>query len=67
MTNDDTVDFKMKIFRKFKSLEWDYFESLSDDEKKLLSYNGRLENYNPSHLLEYGEIVATLFYSIRTL
>ncbi|CAF0965038.1 unnamed protein product [Adineta ricciae] len=61
MANGDTVDFKIKAFQKFKSLEWDYFQSLSDDKKKLLSPHGRLKNYNPFHLLEYGEILATLF------
>ncbi|CAF1014303.1 unnamed protein product [Adineta steineri] len=60
MTNSDIVDFKITFFHKFKSLEWDYLESLSDAKKKLLSRDDQLENYNPCHILEYGEIFATL-------
>ena len=52
MTSGDTVDYKIIFFHQFKSLEWDYFQSLSDDKKKLLRHDGRLENYNPCHLLE---------------
>jgi hypothetical protein len=52
MADGDTVDFKIRFFHKFKSLEWDYLTSLSNDEKKLLSHNGRLKNYQPTHLLE---------------
>ncbi|CAF1034786.1 unnamed protein product [Adineta steineri] len=60
MTNSDIDDFKITFFHKFKSLEWDYLESLPDAKKKLLSRDDQLENYNPCHILEYGEIFATL-------
>ncbi|CAF1195191.1 unnamed protein product [Adineta steineri] len=60
MTNSDIDDFKITLFHKFKSLESDYLQSLSDDMKKLLSRDDQLENYNPCHILEYGEIFATL-------
>ncbi|CAF1034892.1 unnamed protein product [Adineta steineri] len=53
MSNGQTT----KIILKFK---WDYLESLSDAKKKLLSRDDQLENYNPCHILEYGEIFATL-------
>ncbi|CAF1166580.1 unnamed protein product [Adineta steineri] len=60
MADSDIDDFKIAFFHKFKSLEWDYLQSLSDAKKKLLSRDDQLENYNPCHILEYGEIFATL-------
>ncbi|CAF1505071.1 unnamed protein product, partial [Adineta steineri] len=52
MADSDIDDFKIAFFHKFKSLEWDYLQSLSDAKKKLLSRDDQLENYNPCHILE---------------
>ncbi|CAF1030835.1 unnamed protein product [Adineta steineri] len=60
MADNGIVDFKIAFFHKLKSLEWEYLQSLSNSKKKLLSPDDQLENYNPCHILEYGEIFATL-------